>query len=277
MDIAYNRILGDATSEKIIFEDVCRAYQNLPLLSDKYLDYLIQVGQQRKSIRYSSDKQWLEDEFGNLTQPVRPQTDVPINENINPIEAELWEDYSDCRDAINSLQHEELLPMTALFSLACALAIMEYNGTDEAALTWAYGGRDTREEQRIYGSLHRDIPFKINRMSKNELIRAARKQYREGIAHSGYPFTLTKPYTAIWNYALNVLSQPAKKNINIPFPFDIVESGNDSKVAFALLDVEIYDGEALLINFRYSATHYKESSIRRFAAMVRKYVEWLLE
>ena len=51
----------------------------------------------------------------------------------------------------------------------------------------------------------------------------------------------------------------------------------EQQVAYALLDVEIYDLDSLHINYRYSATHYKESSIRRFAALVRKYVEWLIE
>ena len=50
------------------------------------------------------------------------------------------------------------------------------------------------------------------------------------------------------------------------------------KYAYALLDVEIHEHQDdLSLWFRYSATHYKESSIRRFAALVRKYVEWLVE
>ncbi len=282
IDISYNRILGDAIGQLIVFEDVCCAYQNLHLLPDNYMEYLARMEQLKQSARYLADKQWLEAEYDSLTCPVHPQTDVPINDNRNPIEGVLLENYSSCRDAINTLAHQELLPLTALFSLACAFAIMEYNGTDDAALTWAYAGRETPEEQRVFGSLHRDIPFHIHKSQINNretVIRSARKQYREGIAHSTYPFTLTKPHTEIWNYALNVLAQPSPEQIfkASPFTFEMVLPTEEPNVAYALLDVEILEGEQLYINYRYSATHYKPESIRRFAALVRKYVEWLID
>ena len=113
---------------------------------------------------------------------------------------------------------------------------------------------------------------------KSDLIRIARKQYREGIAHSSYPLTLTKPHTDIWNYALNVLVRPTANDMEerIPFPFEIVPPANEPNLAYALLDVEIYNEEPFGLNYRYSATHYKPESIRRFAALVRKYVVWLI-
>jgi hypothetical protein len=46
------------------------------------------------------------------------------------------------------------------------LAIADYCGTENAALTWAYEGRETEDEQRIYGSLHRDVPFQLNHKSE---------------------------------------------------------------------------------------------------------------
>ena len=177
-----------------------------------------------------------------------------------------------------------MITLTGLFSLASGLAMMEYNDADEAALTWAYDGRETEEEQYIYGSLHRDIPFKINHKSKtinhkSDLIREARNQIRSGISHSDYPYTLTKPHTDIWNYALNVLVQHTlqEKTEELPFAFESIEMDSTQHIAYSLLDVEIYEGAELMINYRYSATHYKESSIRRFAALVRKYVERLIK
>ena len=282
IDIAFNRILGDALSGNVWFEDLCRAYQGLSLLPDNYLEYLEQVERDKKSSRYTADKEWLECEFGNITCPVHPRTDVPLDIPCIPVEGTLLEDYSDLNERLNILADKQLIPLTALFSLASALAMMEYNGTDDAALTWAYDGRETPEEQHIYGSLHRDIPFKISRKSKVEsqkrdLIRFTRKQYREGIAHSTYPYTLTKPHTEIWNYALNVLVQPSIMEKDIPFSFEVIETNSKHKVAYALLDVEIHENERLTILYRYSATHYKPKSIRKFAALVRKYVEWLIE
>ena len=280
IDIAFNRILGDALSGNVWFEDLCRAYQGLSLLPDNYLEYLEQVERDKKSSRYTADKEWLECEFGNITCPVHPRTDVPLDIPCIPVEGTLLEDYSDLNERLNILADNHLIPLTALFSLASAWAMMEYNGTDDAALTWAYDGRETPEEQYIYGSLHRDVPFHIRKSvidNRESVIRLARKQYREGIAHSTYPYTLTKPNTDIWNFALNVLVQPSIKDINIPFSFEVIETNPKHKVAYALLDVEIHENERLTILYRYSATHYKPKSIRKFAALVRKYVEWLIE
>lgn len=282
IEVAYNRILGDTRSELILFEDVCRAYKGLSLLPDNYLEYLEYIERNKQSSRYAADKEWSEREFGNITCPIYPMTDDPLNIQCVPIERTLLEDYSVLKDNLQALVEGLLIPITAIISLASALAMMEYNNSDKAALTWAYEGRETPNEQRIFGSLHRDIPFRASRSiieNRESVIRIARKQYREGIAHSSYPITLTKPHTEIWNYALNVLVRPTADDMNetIPFPMEVLPSKEDIRPAYALLDVEILEGEQLYINYRYSATHYKPESIRRFAALVRKYVEWLID
>lgn len=279
-----NRILGDGWSDVLIIKDVMRAYKGEPLSPDLYLEYLQIREEIKKSARYETCRQWLLAEFENIQCPFHPKTDKPLDAQEIPLEGNWTEDYSVLREAMEKLSDTKLITLTAIFSLASALAMMEYNNTNEAALTWAYDGRETEAEQNIYGSLHRDIPFRIKVIGerlklKDELIRKARKQFRDGIAHSIYPFTLTKPYTERWNYALNVLVQHTmqEKTIEVPFAFEPIEPDATQHVAYSLLDLEIYDGETLLINFRYSATHYKESSIRRFAALVRNYVLWLID
>jgi len=281
IDIQYNRILGDALSGNVFLNNLCRAYQGLPLPPDHYLDYLEHIERNKQSARYKTDKEWLQREFGNIACSVRPHTDLPVDIQCVPVEGTLLEDYCDLKERLNALSKDQLIPLTAIFSLASALAIMEYNDTDEAALTWAYDGRETLEEQHIYGSLHRDISFRIRKPeidNRESAIREARKHYREGIAHSSYPLTLTKPHTEIWNYALNVLVQPSPEKIfdSFPFAIEVVIPTEESQVAYALLDVEIYEEDQLQINYRYSVTHYKPESIRKFAALVRKYVEWLI-
>lgn len=277
-----NRILGDGWSDVLLIKDVMRAYRGEPLLPDLYLNYLQRVEDMKQSARYESNRLWLLREFGDISCPVHPQTDKPRETLESPIEGNWNEDYSSLRSALKKLSEAQMITLTGLFSLASGLAMMEYNDADEAALTWAYDGRETKEEQYIYGSLHRDIPFHIRKSKINNresMIHDTRKKFRDGIAHSSYPLTLTKPHTHIWNYALNVLVQHTmqEKTIEIPFAFEPIETDATRHIAYSLLDVEIYDGETLLINYRYSATHYKEESIRRFAALVRKYVEWLIK
>lgn len=268
--LTISRILGDGRSGEILLEDVHRAFEGLPLEQDDYWGYLEYVEQQKQSKHYHNSREWLIAEFADESIPVRPTTDRRLW-TLPPPKAGLYKvDYTDLFEKIQALSDTQYLSMDGFFSLCTALAIAEYCGTDEAALTWAYEGRETPEEQRVFGSLHRDIPFKLNVKSqmsnlKSDLIREARNQIRSGIAHSDYPYTLTAPYDKRWNYAVNVLRVPD----DLPL----------QKYAYALLDVEIHEHhpQDLSLWFRYSATHYKESSIRRFATLVRKYAEWLLQ
>ena len=280
-----SRILGDGKSIEILLDDIRRAYEGLPLEPDNYWGYVARWEQHKTEPHYSASRDWLIREFADASAPVCPTIDRKWLFTLLPPKAGLYmDDYSSLHDRLDRLKEESFLSYEGIFSLCTALAIAEYCGTDEAALTWAYEGRETPEEQRIVGSLHRDIPFKINHKSKtinhkSDLIRLARNQIRSGIAHSDYPYTLTAPYNKRWNYAVNVLRFNDTEEL-LPMsglPIEIV-SVPPQKYAYALLDVEIHEHpQDLSLWFRYSATHYKESSIRRFAALVRKYVEWLVE
>ena len=278
-----NRILGDGKSMEILAEDLERAYNGFPLEADDYWGYVARYEQQKKGAHYQDSHEWLKQEFADDIIPVRPAIDRRWIATLLPPQAGLYiDDYTVLHESINRFCKENILSFEGFFSLCTALAIAEYCGTDEAALTWAYEGRETPEEQRIFGSLHRDVPFEIRKSiadNRESAIREARNQIRSGIAHSDYPYTLTAPYNKRWNYAVNVLRVNDVKDMLCAanLPIEIV-SIPELKYAYALLDVEIHEHQDdLSLWFRYSATHYKESSIRRFAALVRKYVEWLLE
>lgn len=283
--VQISRILGDGKSAEILLDDIQRAYVGLPLEPDDYWGYVARFEQLKTDSHYLASCDWLVKEFADSSIPVRPTIDRKCLWILLPPKPGLYKaDYTDLHDKIVNLAETKYLSYEGLFSLCTALAIAEYCGTDEAVLTWAYEGREAPEEQRIFGSLHRDVPFKINHKSKiinhkSDLIRLARNQIRSGIAHSDYPYTLTAPYNKRWNYAVNVLRITDSEDMlrNIDLPLEIV-SVPKQKYAYALLDVEIHEHmHKKYLLFRYSATHYKESSIRRFAALVRKYVEWLIK
>ena len=278
----WSRILGDARSEQIVFEDFFRAYRGESLETDDYWGYVTRYEQQKMEEHYALSQVWLMREFADETVPVRPTIDRLWLRTILPMKPGLLvEDYKDLQPQIQSITTNYYIPIDGMFSLCVALAIAEYCGTDEAALTWAYEGRETEEEQCIVGSLHRDVPFQIRKSrieNRESAIRLARNQIRQGIAHSDYPYTLTAPYNKRWNYAVNVLH--IRNNVelekSVPFPVEVIPA-SPQKYAYALLDVEIHESaESLQLVYRYSATHYKESSIRRFAALVRQYVLWLI-
>ena len=279
----FSRILGDGRSGLIILEDVARAYHGLPLEQDDYWGYVARYEQQKNASHYTISHDWLIDEFADDSIPVRPTLDRRWINTLSPPQAGLYkEDYTALREQINRLIDEHHLTLDGIFSLASALAIADYCGTDAAALTWAYEGREKEDEQRIFGSLHRDIPFQIRKSkidNRESAIRLARNQIRQGIAHSDYPYTLTAPYTKRWNYAVNVLHTTDLEDFlpTLVLPLQL-EPLPQQKYAYALLDIEVVEhGDSLQLRYRYSATHYKEESIRKYAALVRKYVEWLLE
>lgn len=279
-----SRILGDGKSMEILLEDVERAYKGLPLEQDDYWGYVARYEQSKTSAHYEASHDWLRKEFADESMPVRPSIDRKWLTTIFPPKAGVFEeDYTALHEKLERLREEYFISYEGIFSLSAALAIADYCGTEEAALTWAYEGRETESEHYIYGSLHRDIPFQINHKSKiinqkSDLIRMARNQIRSGIAHSDYPYTLTAPYSKRWNYAVNVLRVEDAEDMlrKTSLPIEVV-SIPKQKYAYALLDVEIHEkAESLQLTYRYSATHYKESSIRKFATLVRKYVEWLI-
>ncbi len=279
-----SRILGDGNSLIILMDDIRGAYYGECLGLDDYFGYLDYTEQYQLTSHYQESRRWLECEFANEAIPVHPVLDKRLWTFFPPKPGVYSEDHTDFRMQIVRFAKANSLTMEGFLSLCVALAIAEYCGTQEAALTWSYIGRERMEEKRIFGSLHRDVPFKICRKSKgknqkNDLIRQACNQIREGIAHSDYPYTLTAPYNKRWNYAVNVLRVEDENELIklLPQPVELLQP-LPQKYAYALLDVEIHETfEHLFIVYRYSATHYKEESIHRFAALVRKYAEWLLE
>lgn len=283
LHISASRILGDGRSAEILMEDIERAYKGLPLRADDYWGYMTRYEQQKQEAHYENSRDWLNSEFADESVPVRPTIDRRWITTLLPPKAGLFaDDYTPLHEKIERLKDEQFISYEGIFSLCAALAIAEYCGAEESALTWAYEGRETEDEQRIFGSLHRDVPFQIRKSiigNRESAIRLARNQIRSGIAHSDYPYTLTAPYTKRWNYAVNVLRIPDPEDVQslTGFPLEIV-SIPEQKYAYALLDVEIHEkAESLQIVYRYSATHYKPESIRRFAALVRKYVLWLID
>jgi len=263
-----NRILGDGQSMIVLAEDIGRAYLELPLGKDDYVGYVHRYLANQQTERYAAHKAELIDRFGEVTYPVRPTTDFPLETEGDWILGELVVPIDGT--------HPSELSLNQTVCLATAMAIMDYCRTDEAALTWAYLGRETIEDQRIYGSLHKDIPMRIQRASTvKEYIRQVRQECRKGIACSDYPLTLTAPYSNIWNYAVNVLEQPnlVEALAEFPIPLQPIESEKDApRLAYSLLDIEI---EEDMLRFKYSATHYKAESMEHFAQMVVENMGWI--
>lgn len=269
-----NRILGDGQSLALFIDNLGRALRLESLVSDPYDAYMRHYLSFCQSPRYEANRQWLAEQFGSISCPVHPSTDVPLHSVEVPQGGEFFSSYGAYMHHLTTVAEAHHITMDAFWCLCVMLAMMDLESTDEAALTWAYEGRETEEEQAVFGSLHRDVPLKLSRSANPEdLFRQIRNQMRSGIAHSSYPWTLIAPQSQVWNYAVNVLRQPTLPVIAhtcaIPLPPSIAHL---CAISYALLDIEIEDDG---LRFKYSASHYKQETIERFARRIRYYADWL--
>lgn len=275
LSLTLNRILGDATSFVLLAQNIWRAYRGDALPHDGYLQYLRQYEEQARSSVYAEHRQWLQEHYGHPSCPLLPQQDsaegLLTGDAAEPID--ILPDYAEQLAAFSRRQH---VSVNAFYCLAAALAIMDYNGTDEAGLTWAYLGRESREQLSIFGSLHRDIPMILVRQCGQPLKEQLRRQMEQGIIHSDYPFTLFSAADSPWHSAVNVLVQPsiaeAMEGCPAEFEFVPVERSHES---YCMLDIDIATAP-LCLTFNYSPRYYKKESIHRFAALVDKNAKHLL-
>lgn len=275
LSLKMNRILGDAASFVLFAQNIWRAYRGEELPHDGYLRYLEQQEKAVQSQEHKEHAQWLTEHYDHPSYPLLPRQDSPegrlTEDNPEPIVV-----LPEYEKLLSDFSRREHVSVNAFYCLAAALAIMDYNGTDEAGLTWAYLGRETREQMGIFGSLHRDIPMKLTRKACQPLKEQLREQMEQGIIHSDYPFTLFSPADSPWHTAVNVLVQPsiAEAMEGCPAEFEFVPSERSAQ-SYCMLDVDITT-TPLSLTFNYSPKHYTKESIRRFAALVDENARRLL-
>lgn len=277
LSLQLGRILGDAYSFVLMAQNIWRAYRGEPLPHDGYLQYLSNYEAHTRSSGYEEHAEWLTGQYGTPSYPLMPEPDSTEGLLSHEAYAPLivLPDYAEQLTAFSQKEH---ISVNAFYCLATALAIMDYNGTDEAGLTWAYIGRETREEMNIFGSLHRDIPMKITKKeTKTALLSQLRQQMEQGIVHSDYPFTLLSPEESPWHSAVNVLVQPslAEAMEDQPADFEFVAPA-EAPESYCMLDIDITP-QPLTLTINYSPRHYTQASIQHFADLIGRNARKLLE
>ena len=261
----FNRILGDAMSWIILGEDILRAYAGDDLQEDGYWEWLNTLGQYKETERYTNHRQILEQKFGIVDYPLAPQIDLKGGDGTDKtVDCDL-EDMGIDIQAFTAKHH---LSLNGLIVLATGLAIMDMEGTNKAGLTWAYNGRETIQEQRMFGSLHRDVPICLERAELTELIHQTRNKLREGIRLSDYPYTLTSPSDSPWHKAVNVLVEPSPQ-VLIDQSDNWFELSEIPEIDHVHLDVEVYE-HPLRMRLCYNPACYSEQRIQLFAKQIKK-------
>lgn len=260
LELVVNRVLGDAASFVVFMQDVFNAYEGKTIAQDTYLEYLQEYQEHTLSTDYANHKNALSTQFDDIECSARPCS----------------EDHEDW-GVLGVLQVDIPVTTTPALTLAVAEAMMDYNHEDEAVLTWAYMGRETREQQNIFGSLHRDIPLHFRRSdgTANQRLAMAKKTLEQGIVNSDYPYTALSKNRDYWTKAVNVLVQPKVESMfeDCPIPFEIVMP-EESVPAYCMLDVEMTEGDNH-ITIKYSSSHYSESDMCRFGGMIAEKIKEL--
>lgn len=258
LEMVVNRILGDATSFVVFMHDVFKVYEGKTIAHDAYLEYLQEYQEHTLSKDYAKHKNALNHQFDDIECSARP-----CSENHDD-----W-------GVLGVLQVEIPVTTTPILTLAVAEAMMDYNHENEAVLTWAYMGRETREQQSIFGSLHRDIPLLFRRSdgTASQRLAMAKKILEQGIVNSDYPYTALSNIRDYWTKAVNVLVQPKIESMfeDCPIPFEIVMP-EGTVPAYCMLDIEMTEGDNH-ITIKYSSSHYSESDMCRFGGMIAEKIK----
>lgn len=273
VEIRVNRLLGDGISRLIFAEDFCRALAGLPIEPDDYWKYLESVENHKQDPSYLRHGVELKDEFGRVDYPLAPKEDTDLSSSktngILQVDLRIFQDQ--VADFIDSWK----LSLNGLMVLSTAMAIMDMENSDKAGMTWAYDGRETEQEQRIFGSLHRDVPICIKRAEIKDMIRQTRTALRRGIAHSDYPFTLTSPADSPWHKAVNVVVEPAWDNAKSQIPEGLHIEDDYTWSAMSYLDVEVFDNP-LRMQLRYDAACYTEQRMLQFGEQIKENIKNML-
>lgn len=262
LEFVANRILGDAASLALFLRDICNAYEGRALAQDTYIEYLQWYQDHKLSAEYNQHREALHRQFDEVDCPARP--DSPLKPNLGLLGV-----------------HQVEIPATTspILTLAVAEAIMDYCDTDEAVLTWAYLGRETAEQQAIFGSLHRDIPLHFSRSEaphQERLDIAKKKKLEQGIICSDYPYTALCTRRDLWANAVNVLVQPRAEILPSDgmLQFELVMP-EGSMPAYCMLDVEMTEGDNHIL-IKYSSSHYTEEKISRFGGMIAEKIKEII-
>lgn len=270
LTIRINRILGDEISLILFLQTLDRCYQGEEPVADNYWQWLETEEQRRTTDRYAEHYRMLSEQFDSVDYPVAPAADNQHGESKDGL---LLFDLQEFEQKIESFKQEWLLSLNSLMVLATGMTIMEMEDTEKAGLTWAYDGRETEQEQRIFGSLHRDVPIMLERDTWEKMISQTRKRIREGIRLSDYPYTLTAPRDSVWHKAVNVIIEPSREGLCLPEGVTIEEMQSDEHVH---LDVEVFE-RPLRMQLRYDAGCYTEQRIEEFAKQIKENFKNMLQ
>ena len=281
------RILDGGTAKVLLFDvyhAVCdgwsldRIFENVGLVlegketpEDHCFDLLQEEAGRTKSLLWKKDMKYFRDRYDHEKYDSLPKPDHVTDESES-IYLSRYFDFS--REAAEKVNRKYRLGKNGLYLLASAMAIAEYNKTQNVLISWTWNGRTDFRVNNSVGVFFKDIPaaFHIEKDADIlRLVKEAREQIEKGIAHGHASYFMeTGDYRG-----KDLLCLLYQGDIYSYEPDMIVEHAEMmDKGTYACdnaLDVEILESdEEYGVMLNYNGAMYERASMDRFAELINK-------
>ena len=252
-----------------IFEDVGLALEGKDIPKDYCFELLHEEADRKVSLSWQKDMEYFRNRYDRENFDSLPKPDHITNANECAYLTCLFDFDRDVSERV-SLKYR--LGKNGLYLLASAMAIAEYNKTEDVLISWTWNGRADSRINNSVGVFFKDIPASFHIEKDADvlwLIKETREQIEEGIVH-GHA-----------SYFMETGAYKGKDLLCFLYQGDMYSYEPDSITANAemmdkgtyacnnALDVEILESDneyGVMLN--YNGAMYDEASMERFAGLI---------
>ena len=274
-----HHMIFDGTSLNVFMNSVINAYLGTPLETDYYYLVLTKRKQMELTDFYKEGQQYYEKTYGNVKWTTCPKVDRKTSEN----KLGYLSSYETLTPAhISSVEKKFMVSRNELFLAATLLAIAISTGKNDVQVSWIYNGRDDLASTSSVGLLFRELSVALRLRSNadlHDIFAEIHDQVRNGIKYSCFPYIASKRQAVGEDvvcvvYQKDLLEAENFTGVNV----EAVEIAHNNAAAQSVLDIQILDGEdGLLYEFDYAASHYDESTMTDFLALLRRTVSAIVQ
>ena len=259
----------DGWSLNQIFEDVGRILAGQSLPKDYCFDLLLEEAHRKDSLPWQKDMKYFQDRYDRENYDTLPKPDH-VTDNSESIYLTRLFDFS--REAAERVCRRFRLGKNGLYLLASAMAIAEYNGTEDVLISWTWNGRTDFRTRHSVGVFYKDLPasFHIENDSNIlSLLNDTRRQIEEGIAHGHASYFMESEKYSDKDLLCLIFQgdlywyEPDAIVTNV----EMMDRGDFA--SSTSLDVEILESDDEYgVMLEYNGAMYEEASMERFAGLI---------
>ena len=264
-----SHLICDGWSLNHLFEDMGRVLAGKEIKKDYWYKLMRREADRKNSAVWQKDMEYFRNKYDKDNFTTLPRPDHDTDESRSAYLTHLF-DFKR-KDAENVCILNKL-GKNGLYILACALAIADYNETEDVLFTWTWNGRIDACTSSSVGVFFKDLPvaFHIEKQPDIQgLIKETRAQIEEGIAHGHASY-----FVETGNYRnRDLLCLIYQGDLYQYGADDIVTSATlmekDNYTCINSLDVEVLESDDTFgVMLNYNAAMYDKESMERFAELI---------